>query len=563
MEKILLLSFLGKGRYNESLYYRLEAENKKAKSYLSPLANAYLEKERGNDVEIKFFITKEVKENFLENPNSEHGQNINNEINNLHQKGISVTFENIPEGRNYNELEEIISIIKKSISEFSEKEIIFDLTHGLRHISTFTTGVIFYLKNLQQDFEEKNIILYYGAYDIRKEFKNKPPEVPILNISSTLELSNLTLALEEFKEYGITKRIEKALRNIQKLVATNKLCNVNKLKFSSLSTELSNFNNIIKIPASPEKIINSILKIKEILDNSIIEFRNCSKSTEKLFFIEPINYFLATLRKIIVEDLFYNIDSIKNDNTLTREKIIFMANFIKLLLKWEMYSEAMIQIRELLIDLHLLAKGQILYYDDKEKRERIFWEDSLKRNEIAERLDKLTKNIIDTRNKIAHAGRGTDDFKKENLKKLLLSYVREIEELSNNIELFEKKEATLKRKVYLLNSIIIPLSKDSETGNFDIEKITKEKFYNFLKNALNEQTLDSAIGHDSIKHFIKEQFDLDIPLERKEIYFAPGEEAIVIKLEKRPEEGKIYTKEEMDYMEENNLIGYYYIKRKF
>jgi hypothetical protein len=31
--------------------------------------------------------------------------------------------------------------------------------------------------------------------------------------------------------------------------------------------------------------------------------------------------------------------------------------------------------------------------------------------------------------------------------------------------------------------------------------------------------------------------------------------------EKRPEEGRIYTREEMDDMRENDLVGYYFIYR--
>jgi hypothetical protein len=568
MEKILILSFLGKGRYNKSLYYRIETEREFKISYLSPLANAYFELDKNKDIEIIFFITKEVEEDFLNNISNEFGRRIKEEIMNAKKMGINISFENIPTGKNYDELENIMILIENTITNFKGDKVIFDLTHGLRHVSTFSTGVIFYLRNIYKNFEDKNILLYYGAYEVGEEINNFERKVPILNISPTLEISNLTLALEEFEKYGITIRVENALKNIQKLVAINKLCDANKLRFSPLAKELSNLNDVIRLPSSPEKIINTIFKIREILGSSLEEFEKCSNSTQKYFFINPIKKFLLSLEKLIVENMFNGISILENiedlsKKVLTKEKIIFMAKFIKILIKWEMYSEAIIQIRETLIDMQLFAKNKIEYYNDKNYREKIFKEKFISNEKIFERLEKLTNNVIDTRNKIAHAGRASDNFTKENLKKYLSSYIEEILDI---VDMFDVKnnfkvEEPKKKKIYLLNSIIIPIEKNDLKGKFTIEKIDENKFKTILEKSLNQKILDSAIGHESISHFIKDKFGLDIPVERKEVYFEKYDEALVIKLEKRPEEGKIYTFDEMKYMEENNLIGYYYIYR--
>ncbi|KLO23507.1 STIV orfB116 family protein [Marinitoga sp. 1155] len=562
MKKILIVSFLGKGRYYETFYYSIEHSEKMVKKRLSPLANAILEKENGNDVEIIFFVTNEVKNEFLYDENNEYAKNILNELNEIKNYGIKVSYRDIPKGKNYEELEIIMEEIEKLLLDFKGNKVIFDLTHGLRHMAIFTSSTVFYFKNLMEKANKLEMKIVYGAYEIGEEIEKNLKKVPILDITQTLELSDLTIALEEFERYGITERMIIVLKNIQKIVAKNKLCNLNELKFSSLSRELKLFEELLKIPSPPEKIANSIYKINDILESSIREFKLCSKNSENLFFIKPIQKFLVDFQKIVLEKLPLDKKINKYSNIATLEKVEFMKNIIKLLINWKMYSEAVIHLRELLIDIKLIENGKYFYYNNKDFREK-YWMYSYnivdtKDKELPKKIEELLKNVKGWRNSVAHGGRANTSINQKTLEENLENALSMIDEI-----LLSMKDLKVNsKKIYLLNSTIMPIPKDNQEGKFYILKLTKNEFKVILENAIKDDVLDSAIGHESVIEFIKDKFELTVPLKRKEIYFEKGESALVIKLEKRPEEGKIYTKEEMDFMEENNLIGYYYIYRE-
>ncbi|GAB6190133.1 hypothetical protein JCM30566_18760 [Marinitoga arctica] len=563
MKKILIVSFLGKSsKYYETFYYSIESPGKKVKKRLSPLANAILEKEKGHDVEIIFFVTDEVKNNFLNDKNNEFSSNLLKELEEFQDLGIKISYKDIPDGKNYKELEKIMEEIENSLLYFRGDRIIFDLTHGLRHMAIFTSSIVFYFKNLVEKVNKLEIKIVYGAYEIGKKIEENLKEVPILDITQTLELSDLTIALEEFEKYGIIERITSSLENIQKIVAKNRLCNLNKLKFSSLSRELKLFEELLVIPSPPEKIANSIYKINDILDSSIKEFKECSVKSENLFFIKPIEKFLVDFQTIVLEKLPLEKEINKFPNIVTLEKIEFMKNIIKLLINWKKYSESIIHLRELLIDITLFEKNKFFYYNNKDFREK-YWLYSQDLSEainkdLSHEISELLKNVKGWRNSIAHGGRANTSISKntleENLEKALSKIDKIILDLKNTKISF--------KKIYLLNSTIMPISKENQEGRFYVLKLTKNEFKTMLEKALEDNTLDSAVGHESVTEFIKDKFKLNVPLQRKEIYFEKGESALVIKLEKRPEEGRIYTKEEMDFMEQNNLIGYYYIYRE-
>ncbi len=560
--KKLIISFLGRGKYSPSLYYRLEDEKTVVKQRLSPLANAYIEKQKGNEVKLIFLITKEVKNDISVREN-EYMVKVASEIDKLRNQGVNVVYEEgIGKGETYNQLEDIMDLIRSLIEENKDYEIIFDLTHGLRHMGIFTSGVIFYLKNSMESLSKKEVKILYGAYEIGKEIEEdgkKIRKVPIIDVSPTLELSDLTIALQEFENYGIVKGVISALKKIQKIVENNKFGDPKKLHFDSISTQLNFFNDVLKVTTSPEEISKVIYKINSLIDESIEEFKTYKDKSHKYFFYRPIETFLLSLKKTISNSIPIGTSVNKYPHFATIEKAEFMSNFIKLLLNWEMYSEAMLHIRELAVDLQLLAKGKFFYYNSRIIRKQSYKLEGSIDKEVSGKLNKLFEKVIaPIRNAIAHAGRGRNFVDKESLIKNLKNAIDIVDDILEGL----KGRNLLPNKVYLINSIITPLPKKDEEGDFYILKIEENEFKYVLKNQIENNLLDSAIGHESIKGFIKENFSLDIPLDRKEIFFKPGEAALAIKLEKRPEESRIYTREEMDDMRENDLVGYYFIYRK-
>lgn len=59
-------------------------------------------------------------------------------------------------------------------------------------------------------------------------------------------------------------------------------------------------------------------------------------------------------------------------------------------------------------------------------------------------------------------------------------------------------------------------------------------------------TFTSAIGHQSTAEILSELLAVDVPLNRIHYTQEKGQIALVFKLKNRPEEGKIFTKEEIE-----------------
>lgn len=99
------------------------------------------------------------------------------------------------------------------------------------------------------------------------------------------------------------------------------------------------------------------------------------------------------------------------------------------------------------------------------------------------------------------------------------------------------------KKLGLLNTSII-----TANGDFTLEDITLEQAKQLVYENINN--LDSAIGHISTAEIMSTLLDANIEMNRQQFKQEPGQKCIVFKLNGRPEEGKIYTVEEI------NAIGY-------
>ena len=81
----------------------------------------------------------------------------------------------------------------------------------------------------------------------------------------------------------------------------------------------------------------------------------------------------------------------------------------------------------------------------------------------------------------------------------------------------------------------------TDTGRYELKDITLEEAQYLAKN----NTLDSAVGHAATAEIMTTLLGVEIPVNRQMFQQQPGQQALVFKLNGRPEEGKILSAEEI------------------
>lgn len=92
-------------------------------------------------------------------------------------------------------------------------------------------------------------------------------------------------------------------------------------------------------------------------------------------------------------------------------------------------------------------------------------------------------------------------------------------------------------KLALLNTSIL-----TAAGNYTLTDITLGQARQLVDGA----EIDSAIGHASTAEIMTTLLGADVPVNRQMFAQAVGQQALVFKLNGRPEEGRILTAEEIE-----------------
>lgn len=90
----------------------------------------------------------------------------------------------------------------------------------------------------------------------------------------------------------------------------------------------------------------------------------------------------------------------------------------------------------------------------------------------------------------------------------------------------------------LLNTSIL-----TAPGSYTLTDITLDDAKALVDSA---PSLDSAIGHESTAQIMTELLGVDVPLNRQMFVQQPGQQALVFKLNGRPPEGSVLTREQID-----------------
>ena len=92
-------------------------------------------------------------------------------------------------------------------------------------------------------------------------------------------------------------------------------------------------------------------------------------------------------------------------------------------------------------------------------------------------------------------------------------------------------------KLGVLNTSIL-----TAAGDYELKDITLDE----AKKLVSENEIDSAVGHASTAQIMTALLGVEIPVNRQMFVQQPGQDALVFKLNGRPEEGKILTEEEIE-----------------
>lgn len=95
------------------------------------------------------------------------------------------------------------------------------------------------------------------------------------------------------------------------------------------------------------------------------------------------------------------------------------------------------------------------------------------------------------------------------------------------------------KKLALLNTSIL-----TAAGNYTLTDITLDEARQLVSE--HSDNLDSAIGHASTAEIMTTLLGVDIPVNRQMFQQETGQQALVFKLNGRPEEGKILTAAEIE-----------------
>ena len=94
-----------------------------------------------------------------------------------------------------------------------------------------------------------------------------------------------------------------------------------------------------------------------------------------------------------------------------------------------------------------------------------------------------------------------------------------------------------RKKLALLNTSIL-----TNAGTYNLQDIT----LGVARTLVRENELDSAIGHASTAEIMTSLLGIDVPVNRQMFSQDAGQQALVFKLNGRPEEGKILSAEEIE-----------------
>lgn len=365
---MILISFLGKGNYQDVTYFLQDDITKefKSKFFVHALYEFY------KPSKTIIFMTDEAEKKYEYELKS---------ILNFEKKKIM-------EGKNEKELWDIFETLEKSIP--LSDEIIIDVTHGFRSIPIVALAVIIFL-NILNKINVKKIV--YGAFEAKEFYEGK---APVFDITNFLDLIEWSYATDEFLNFGNAKR----LRNILNIIHEGTYRQHSEIKSKALKSLGKNLDEITTALSvvRPSEVSKSANELPKLIDD-------VKKDIEKLSVAKPLGKMLDKIPPI-----FQTITEAEG-NLFDSNGFKAQAQMINFYVQIEKYQQAITLARESIVSyVCCQEKLDPLDKNDREKAENMLneWSGILKKgillNEKSTRYAELWYKIIDYRNDINHAG---------------------------------------------------------------------------------------------------------------------------------------------------------------
>jgi hypothetical protein len=116
----------------------------------------------------------------------------------------------------------------------------------------------------------------------------------------------------------------------------------------------------------------------------------------------------------------------------------------------------------------------------------------------------------------------------------------------------------MKKNFYLLNAFSPSMFADKESMGVFFQKLTVKEARDYFNHAQSRKyNIVSAIGHEGTARLLSQILGHEVPFDRKQISLSRFDCGLIITLSFRPEEGKIYSYEElMELFAENKIVLY-------
>lgn len=379
---MILLSFIGKGVYGETIY---KFEDKQSESTC--------------------YVVKALKELFSPNKvfllMTNQAKQRESELKNI------LEFEtiSIPEGKNETELWEIFQQVIEKIPE--KEELILDVTHGFRSLAILLLAILAYLKATKQ-VSVKYIL--YGAYDAREN-----EVAPIFNLMPFMDLINWSFATENFLQKGDASLVSSLIKNIHSQAYRN--------KNDYLPKGLQNIGNTLE---NISKAF-SVVRPKEIIEQAQSLPKQIEESYKDVNSLSPARPFQFLLDKI--KDRFQSfLPKEKTISLNSKEEILIHAEILKYYLETQQYQQAITLARELIVS-HVCILNNLDMMKERARVEGFLNLTSDNNLQIPEELKKLWGAITDSRNDINHAGMRENPAGTTTLIRNIETYCKDVIEL--------------------------------------------------------------------------------------------------------------------------------------
>lgn len=119
--------------------------------------------------------------------------------------------------------------------------------------------------------------------------------------------------------------------------------------------------------------------------------------------------------------------------------------------------------------------------------------------------------------------------------------------------------------VYLVNAFSINMLDFNERQIIDVafSPISLLEAKNIILDSIKSKEFVSAIGHQSTAILLSKIIQIPIPENRIDVKLKPNDSVVVFQVLFRPEEGKVYTTEELEKFLEEGKIRFFYCKILF